>query len=362
MAIRPDQAVTLAKSTREFYAEAEALLLQRLARALASGREDGPEWVERKLRATQRLLSNIDGVLADIADGVPGSVERAVSMAYNRGSAQAAGDMEAAGLTAGIYDEVPAASPGVEAIVADTVDRLEPMRFQIRRSVSDIYQQTISRTAAQVNTGALTRREASRLALTRLADQGITGFKDASGRNWEMASYAEQAVRTATMNASLQGSTDRLQALGMNLVMVSNSSEECDLCRPFENKVLSLDGSGVGERLSDGKTVVASLSEAKSKGLYHNNCRHSHSVYIPGITKARNDTADKAGHKLRVKQRAYERRMRTLKRRKIIAAEYGGTASRKANAELRAAQSEFKAWREANDRKTLSYRTSLTAR
>jgi hypothetical protein len=134
------------------------------------------------------------------------------------------------------------------------------------------------------------------------------------------------------------------------------------VCRPFEGKVLSLSGRTTG-RLKDGKAVVASLAQAKSAGLFHNNCRHSHSIYLPGITKGPGkDTADPTGDALRQKQRAYERRVRELKRADAIAQEFGGPQATQARAKLRAKQSEFTAWREANDRKNLAYRTSLTAR
>jgi hypothetical protein len=227
--------------------------------------------------------------------------------------------------------------------------------------VNDIYQQVVARVVAQTALGTMTRREASRDILVRLAAQGVTGFRDTAGRNWNMASYAEMAARTATSNAMLQGHTDRIRELGIDTVIVSNAPEECKVCRPYEGKILSLSGRTTG-RLKDGKTVTASLAQAKSDGLYHNSCRHSHAMYLPGITKTPTDTADPEGDKLRQTQRAYERRVRELKREDAMAQEFGGPQASQARAKLRAKQSEFKAWREDNDRKNLSYRTSLTVR
>ena len=200
------------------------------------------------------------------------------------------------------------------------------------------------------------------MILSKLGASGITGFRDVAGRQWSLPSYAEMAARTSVSNAMLQGHTDRIRELGIDTVIVSDAPEDCKLCRPFEGKVLSLSGRTTG-RLKDGKTVVASLAQAKSAGLYHPNCRHSHSVYLPGITKGpTKDTADPAGDALRQKQRAYERRVRELKRQDLIAQEFGGPAATQARAKLRAKQAEMKAWIEANDRKTLPYRVSLKAR
>jgi hypothetical protein len=360
VAIRPDDAANLAKGVRELFSEAETLLLQRLARSLAEGK-DAPDWVERKLLNIQAVRMQADRVLADLAKGVPGAVEEAVGLAYNRGIATAGTELTEAGLVHGAFGEVQPTS-AVSAIVSDTLARTQPMVFQIRRAVVDIYQQVLTQVTAQTTLGTVTRHEASRLVLQRLARNGVTGFRDTSGRQWNMASYAEMATRTSTAQAMLQGHTDRVQELGVDTVIVSNAPEECDICRPFEGKVLSLSGRTRG-RLKDGKTVVASLAEAKGRGLYHPNCRHSHSIYLPGITKGPGrDTADPKGDALRQIQRAYERRIRELKRADAIAQEFGGTQATQARAKLRAKQAEFKAWREDNDRKDLGYRTSLKAR
>ena len=360
MAIRPDDAAVLAKDLREMFSEAESVLLQRIARALAKG-ADSPGWAETKLLGIQALQREVNAVLLDLSNHVPGAVERAVGLAYNRGIATAGTELTAAGLAHGAFGEVQPTGAAA-SIVSETMARITPMRFQIRRAVTDIYQQVVTQVTAQTTLGTVTRREASRMVLTRLAQSGVKGFRDAAGRQWEMGAYAEMAVRSATSNAMLQGHTDRIQELGIDTVIVSNSPEECSICRPFEGKVLSLSGRTTG-RLKDGKTVVASLSQAKSAGLFHNNCRHSHSIYLPGITKGPGrDTADPSGDALRQKQRAYERRVRELKRADDIAQEFGGPAASQARAQLRVKQAEFRLWREANGRKDLSYRTSLKAR
>lgn len=359
MAIRPDDAAVLAKDLREMFSEAESVLLQRIARALAKG-ADSPMWAETKLLTIQALQRETSAVLLDLANNVPGAVERAVGLAYNRGIATAGTELAAAGLAHGAFGEVQPTG-AASAIISETMARITPMSFHIRRAVTDIYQQVVTQVTAQTTLGTVTRREASRMVLTRLAQSGIKGFRDTAGRQWEMGAYAEMAMRSSTANAMLQGHTDRISELGIDTVVVNNSPEECSICRPFEGKVLSLSGRTTG-RLKDGKTVICSLAEAKSKGLFHNNCRHSHSIYLPGITKAETDTADPQGDALRQQQRAYERRVRELKRADAIAQEFGGTPAAQARAKLRAKQAEFKAWREANDRKNLAYRTNITAR
>lgn len=360
MAIRPDDAASLAKGIREQFSEAEVLLLEKIAKALADGK-DGPDWVERKLRTLQALRAQTDRILANLQAGLPGAVEEAVGFAYNRGVATAGTELTKAGLRYGAFAEVQPTG-AIAAIVSEMLVRTEPMVFQIRRAVTDIYQQVVTQAASQTALGVVTRREASGIILERLGKVGITGFRDVSGRNWNMASYAEMAARTSTAQAMLQGHTDRIQELGVDTVIVSDAPEECRICRPYEGKVLSLSGRTTG-RLSDGRMVEGSLADAKRAGLYHPHCRHSHSIYLPGITKGPGtDTADPKGDALRQQQRAYERRIRELKRQDAIAKEFGGNNAAQTRAKLRAKQAEFKTWREENDRKNLSYRTSLTVR
>lgn len=342
------------------FGEAETLLLQRIARMIANGRADGPTWAEEKLLNIQALQRQVEAILADLTKGVPGAAERAVNLAYNRGIATAGGELTRAGLVHAAFAEVQPTG-AVASIAADLLTRITPGVFQIRRSVVDIYQQVVTQTAAQTTLGTVTRREASRTILERLGKNGVTGFRDVSGRNWNLQSYSEMAARTSASQAMLQGHTDRVQELGIDTVQVSDSPEECRICRPFEGKVLSLSGRTTG-RLSDGRTVKASLAEAKAAGLYHPSCRHSHSIYLPGITKPIKDTADPAGDKLRQQQRAYERRIRELKRQVAIADEFGGPAAQQAKAKLKAKNSEFTSWREEHGRKNLAYRLSLTAR
>lgn len=360
MAIRPDDAAILAKEVRQMFADSEILLLQKLSRSLAAG-IDEPTWVQDKLLGVQNVRQQVDGIVRDLDRAVPGAVERATNLAYNRGVATAGGELASAGLGAGAF-EVVQPTGAAAAFASETLERVTPMSFQIRRATLDIYQQVTTQSSMMIATGVQTRREAARTAITKLAGQGITGFRDKSGRRWDMASYAEMATRTGSSRAMMQGHTDRIREVGVDLVQVSDAPEECGICRPYEGKVLSLSGSRVGERLSDGVVVMDSLAAATAAGLHHPNCRHSHGVYLPGITTRVRDTADPEGDKLRQQQRAYERRVRELKRRDAIEHEFGGPGAAATRRELREKQAEFKSWREDNGRKNLSYRTNLKAR
>jgi hypothetical protein len=362
MALVPNSAAELVKFIRDIYQDAEEAILHRLARQIVKG-ITSETWLDRKYADLQDLNRQLDTLLNDLERGVPGAVERAMRMAYNRGTAAAVADLQAVGRGAGALASPPV-PPSIGGFVSATLAPLNSTLFRVRRWVADTYDQVTRETSAQVLTGTLTRREASAAALKRYAARGVTGFTDVSGRNWELASYAEMAARTQAAQASLQGHTDKLGDLGQDLVIVSDAPAECKLCRPWEGKVLSLSGS-TGGRLSDGVPVTGTVQTATAAGLFHANCRHSIGLYIPGITKRFTNTEDPEGDKLRQRQRAYERRVRQWKRRAIVDEEMFGKDSPEAKAtrrKVRQAQGEMNAFIESNGLKKLPYRTSLTAR
>jgi hypothetical protein len=169
--------------------------------------------------------------------------------------------------------------------------------------------------ALEARTGTIAGRAATRLraaqaALDRLAGDGITGFVDTAGRRWQLASYTEMATRTITTQAALNATLDRLADHGIDLVRVTDAPGECVRCRPWEGRVLSVSGRTAG---------YPSLVEATAGGLFHPNCRHQVTAYLPGITRPLERTADPAGDQARQRTRALERRVRAWRRREAVA-------------------------------------------
>lgn len=353
-----EDVIQAARGVRQIHMQAEALLLERLARAVSRGLST--EALGRELLERQALLRDLDRLLGDLERRVPGAVAEAHRLAYAAGQGRADTDLPTGYRTG----PRPLLAAAPEAVLARAA--LDPtlMRYQIRRWTADVYDRVTQEAAGMVVTGALTRREASARLLARLVEQGVTGFVDRRGRNWEMGAYAEMAVRASSMNATLQGQSDRLLSYGVDTVYVSDHTEECAMCRPWEGKVLSLTGGSVGQTLA-GERVVASLADARAGGLFHPGCRHTTSAFIPGSSKPPKRTADPEGDSLRQEQRARERDIRRRKRR-VLAAEAvdgkTGAVARAERARLAAARKDFAEWRRRHDRKNLTYRENIKAR
>lgn len=360
MTISPDYARLVAQRVRAIYQEAEDRAVARMVAAVAAGL-DAPDWAARKARDLDLVLRTIDQHLARIDEAAPALIERAVAEAYQAGQGAAVADLRAAGL-----DPIGGhrASRAVDVLAEDTVRAMSGTRVRVVREVADVYQRITADTAAQVLTGTQTRREAARDAVRRYALDGIRPFRDSSGRRWESGAYAEMATRTTAGQAAVAGHTDRLQALGHDLVIVSTSPESCSLCGPWEGRVLSISGSSTG-RASDGTRIAGSIARARAAGLQHPNCTHTVGLYLPGITTPDTTSRDPDAYRVRQQQRAKERGIRRQKRAVLIDEETLGRDSAQAKAgrqRLRAQQAEFKSWRAEHDRKDLGYRTSLTSR
>lgn len=67
------------------------------------------------------------------------------------------------------------------------------------------------------------------------------------------------------------------------------------------------------------KEKYPTIEEARSAGLWHPNCGHSVSVYVPGFTPAIKTKPNPQGYKDKQKQRSNERQIRKWKKRAAVA-------------------------------------------
>ncbi|MFJ2751879.1 phage minor capsid protein [Streptomyces sp. NPDC087297] len=330
MPIHPGMVEDLSAGVRDLYADAEQRLLGIVARQLASGFE-APGWATNKLRDVQALRRGAQGVVDALAEATRLEVFDAVAEAYNVGARSGLAELGA------LHDadlrriaETTPNTRAVDRLAAETLDLVTATHRGILRGVEDGYRQVIAEVSATPLLGIDTRRQATQSAMDRLADRGLRTFVDRGGRAWQMTSYAEMAVRTATGRAAVEAHGDKLRAAGLDLVIVSNAPHECPLCKPFEGKVLSLAGPGgartveVEHAVEDGRTVQVhiegSVDEARQRGFQHPNCRHSVAAYLPGVTRpAAEASEDPDGYEATQKQRAIERGIRKYKNRAAAA-------------------------------------------
>ncbi|MGW0933324.1 phage minor capsid protein [Streptomyces sp. NPDC002644] len=330
MPVSPAMAEDLAAAVAELYDNASLAILEMLRRALAEG-IDSPLWLELKARSIGDLREAVEEVIEALRGTASAAVAQALTQAYTIGQQAAVAELGALAVGAELVarEQLPGAR-AVDRLAASFAEDTRPLYERITREVLDVYRQVITPTAAGPLLGIETRRQASQRALDDFARRGVTGFRDSAGRRWELASYAEMAVRSVTARAAIEGHTDSLQAAGLDLVVVSAAPLECDRCKPWEGKVLSLSGpSGphtveVEHATRDGEMVTVrvagTLEEARADHLFHPNCRHSTSAYLPGVTRRpKPEPTPGTTYADTQRQRDIERTIRAWKRRETAA-------------------------------------------
>lgn len=316
-------------STVAVYGEAELALTRMLARRLAQGLDE-PGWAVRRraeLGAIRRAAQLVVEVTA--RRGAVGA-KRTVAEAYRSGQDTAVVDL-AETLAGDVGPLARGADPSrgnaVQAL-ADAIGReLRPVHEQILPSVVDSYRRAVAAAAGRTLTGAQPQRLAIQSAWAGLVDQGIGGFRDRTGRRWQLHTYVEMAVRAAVTRATVQGLIDQWTAEGLRLVYVPDRPRECHLCRPYEARVLALHGDpGTAAETNERTggitlvTVAATVADARTAGLFHPGCRHTMKPFLPGRTTLRPAAApDPEGYAAEQRQRALERHVRHWRMREAAA-------------------------------------------
>lgn len=116
------------------------------------------------------------------------------------------------------------------------------------------------------NTGPEQKKISTQL-VSDLKEKGITFFTDKIGRKTPIETYIK--MRVFTDSVTIQRTTYFVRAIqyGVDLVRIVhlNIHPTCELCAPFENKILSIQGDTEG---------YITLAEAEDYGLFHPNCDH----------------------------------------------------------------------------------------
>lgn len=326
MPVSPGDAEDLGEAATELFVSTERSLFKRIASFLMMGFGGDPEqWAEDRAANTggfRRLVTSIVGRMRGRARQ---AVTNASNEAVRRGVAQADEDLANRPGARTTLPDLPTANRTARLTADRLMDKLDPVGTRMIDTSVDRYRKVIVEVSNQVEAGELTRRKAAQAALNRFADLGITSFVDSANRKWEMASYVEMAIRTETARAMVDAHVDRLTQAGVNLVIVSDAPYECPLCKPWERKILA-----VGRNAIEGKhtvkvdghevEVAGSLDEARSKGLFHPNCRHNVSAFMPGISEIPPPAEKgKATYKQTQEQRYLERQARKWDRRRAVA-------------------------------------------
>lgn len=111
------------------------------------------------------------------------------------------------------------------------------------------------------------REELSQELLNILKASGITHFYDKAGRKWQLETYVKMRTLTELVQGERLAFFTRATQYGVDLVRIvhMNLHPQCELCIPFNNKILSINGDTPG---------YMTIQDAAIQGLFHPNCDH----------------------------------------------------------------------------------------
>lgn len=144
-----------------------------------------------------------------------------------------------------------------ENLRADLIKIADGIRSNSRKTMLDVTEMLISQ-----------KKTMSAGFYKTFQKYGIGYFTDRRGARWTLARYVDMATTTILMNANRQAFFIKSLEWGNDLVKVRHLglTPSCELCEPFEDKVLSISGKTKG---------YMSVAEASSSGhLFSYNCDH----------------------------------------------------------------------------------------
>lgn len=196
------------------------------------------------------------------------------------------------------------------ALIEATVHDMQEAEKAILRKAEDDYRKAIFNAQVYANTGAGTYEKAVDMATRDMLSRGLGCVEYANGSRHTLVDYASMAIRTASNRAYLYGEGEKRQEWGITTVIMAKRGNPCPKCLPFVGKVLVDDvwsgGRSDGYDPETGKRYPT-ISHAIECGLYHPNCKDSHTTYFPGISTADDKWTAKELRAIGVKYEAEQR-------------------------------------------------------
>ena len=227
------------------------------------------------------LLQRVQQIRADLLKGSRTWCTEAIPDSYMKGIEWADKDLFMGGKAIPGFGSIH--QQAAQVLAENTYNRLQDVSQVVGRKVDDLAR-AISLEASKGSVlGYQTTRQTAKRIKADLAEKGITGFVDKAGRSWDMGRYAKVLAQETTNGAFRQGSINRYQEHGHDLVRISTHSGSCPKCIPWQGRTLSISGNDPD---------YPSLAEAQGAGLLHVGCLHVLSLapeekdrYIAGLAE-----------------------------------------------------------------------------
>ena len=311
------------------FRELELSIIRSMSRALAFHNNDvlaeGFDWTmwqAEKLQALEAFMAEYGVECHEKFEEINAEIDKLLKRMYEAGT-----NAEERRILSAIKKGYAATSSGsfgtinrtrLNALIRAVKSDMQTAETAMLRMVDDVYRKAIFNAQACYMSGATTLNKAVDMATSDFLSRGINCIEYANGARVGIDSYAEMALRTAGTRAKLQGESAARDDYGINTVIVTYRATACPMCVNWVGKVLYDD---VYSNIPTTAKNYPRLSEAIAEGLYHPNCKDSHTTYFEGISTPRGEgltPAEKREAKrvyaLQQEQRYNERMIRKYKR------------------------------------------------
>ena len=239
----------------------------------------------------KRILSQIDVILTQSGEDMQAFLEKELPTYYKQGATVAVKQLDNIGADISVAKNLNQLHKDTLMALVDDASRafgesLSGVGRSANLLLGRVVRDQITQNIAQGLTTGEGLAEIKKTITATLHDQGLASLVDKGGKKWDLDTYAEMLFRTKAVEARNRGLINRVAENDYDLVEVSDHNADCELCAPWEGKVLSVTGA------TDGYDTVA---DAEGEGLFHPNCRHAINVLIPSLankTKAYDPNED----------------------------------------------------------------------
>lgn len=260
------------------------------------------QWQVMQLEALEEYKRRNAAKFPKRFDDINSRIEQEINTTYNK--AQTAQERE---ILKRIHNGTPAPNApftGIQGTFFKVNDRkmnaltdavtsdMQKAEHAVLRMTNDKYRQIIFNAQVYMNSGAATYKKAVDMATKDFLSAGINCIQYKDGRRVPIDAYAEMALRTANKRAYLQGEGDMRKKWGIHTVILNKRTNACPKCAPFAGKVIVDDvwsGGTAEEAAAKGYLL---MSECIKQGLYHPNCKDSHTTYFGDLPNDNDDQAE----------------------------------------------------------------------
>lgn len=186
--------------------------------------EHWPAWQAEKLRSLDRFRRENRAIMGEYTDKIDAETRTLLQEQFREadGSEGAFFGVNGRKLDA-LIDEMTRSEVRVEKAAL--------------RYMDDIYRKTILRAAASMAAGGMTLQQATDLAVRDFLAQGVNCVRYRNGRQVNIATYAEMALRTNSTRAMLLGEGQLRERLGIDTVLCSQYGGCSETCLPWQGLV-----------------------------------------------------------------------------------------------------------------------------